>query len=407
MPPIENQKSVPREAPIGPIENTVIFVTGASGFIGGKLVERLLEHGRSVRVLSRRPLPHFAARGVDVIPGDLLDPAALRRGCDGADTVFHVASRVGIWGPKHEFHRVNVEGTRAVLAACRASRVPRLVYTSSPSVVFNGGDLSGVDESAPYVTDCPCAYPTTKAAAEREILAANSRTLATIALRPHLVWGPGDRNVVPRVLALARQRRLKIIGAGRNRVDLTHIANVVDAHLLAEAALAKCHVLSDTSPDAAPGVCNVLRYKPREATQEVCHVIRDKPADATAVDCNLIDDKPAGQTAAGRAYFITNGEPVLLWDWINALLRALGIPSVEQHVSLRTAYAAGAVCETLWTLLPLRGEPPMTRFAAKELATDHWFKIAAARRDLGYAPRVSMADGTNDLIAHLSKATGV
>ncbi|MDB6165798.1 MAG: 3 beta-hydroxysteroid dehydrogenase/Delta 5--_4-isomerase, partial [Lacunisphaera sp.] len=204
-----------------------VFITGASGFIGGKLAERLLAEGRHVRVLARRPLPELARLGAEIISGDLDDTAALRQGCEGASTVFHVAGRVGIWGPPADFFQVNVEGTRHVIAACRASGVPRLVYTSSPSVVYNGRDLAGVDESAPLCTAAPCAYPTSKAAAEQLVTAANSPGLATVSLRPHLVWGPGDKNVVPRVLALAKKGRLKIIGAGRNKVDVTHITNVV------------------------------------------------------------------------------------------------------------------------------------------------------------------------------------
>ena len=324
-----------------------VFITGASGFIGGKLAERLLAGGREVRVLARRDLPDLEKLGARVVRGDLHDTAALAAGCAGVETVFHVAGRVGVWGPAADFFRVNVEGTRQVLAAARAAGVPRFVYTSSPSVVFNGGDLAGEDESAPLCTEAPCAYPTSKAAAERLVTAANSSELATVSLRPHLVWGPGDRNVVPRVLALARKGRLKIVGAGRNLVDCTHITNVVDAHVQAERALAS----------GAP--------EPR-----------------------------------GKAYFITNDEPVVLWDWINELLRGVGLPPVTRHVSLGAAYRAGAVLETAWRFLPLQGEPPMTRFVAKELATDHWFRIDAAKRDLGYAPRVSMADGTRRLIAH-------
>lgn len=322
-----------------------VFITGASGFIGGQLAGRLLGEGRAVRVLARRPLPGLEKLGAQVITGDLHDAAALRRGCEGAGTVFHVAGRVGVWGPAGDFLRVNVEGTRHVIAACLTTGVKRLVYTSSPSVVFNGGNLAGADESAPLCTEAPCAYPTSKAEAERLVSAANSAELATVSLRPHLVWGPGDRNVVPRVLALARKGRLKIVGAGRNLVDCTHIANVVDAHLLAEQAL-------------------------------------------------------TGGRAAGKAYFITNGEPIVLWDWINELLRGLGVPEITKHVPLGAAYAAGGLLETLWSVLPLKGEPPMTRFVAKELATDHWFKIDAARRDLGYSPRVTMAAGTAELLAH-------
>lgn len=327
--------------------NAPVFITGASGFIGGKLAERLLAAGREVRVLARRPLPELEKLGARAISGDLDDTAALARGMEGAGTVFHVAGRVGVWGPDEDFFSVNFAGTNNVIAACRAAHVPRLVYTSSPSVVFNGGDLAGVDESAPLCTAAPCAYPTSKAAAERLVTAANDATLATVSLRPHLVWGPGDKNIIPRVLKLARAGRLKIIGPGRNLVDCTHITNVVDAHLLAEEALF-----------ASTG------------------------------------------TARGRAYFITNGEPVVLWDWINELLRCLGEKPVEKHIALATAYRAAGVLEFLWRVLPLKGEPPTTRFVVKELATDHWFKIDAARRDLGYDPRVTMAAGTAELIAH-------
>jgi nucleoside-diphosphate-sugar epimerase len=331
-------------------KNFPTFITGASGFIGGKIAERLLAEGRRVRVLARRPLPHLEALGAEVIPGDLDNREALRRGCLGTETVFHVAGRVGVWGPRQEFFDVNVGGTQNVINACREAEVSRLVYTSSPSVVYNGGDLAGVDESAPLCTAAPCGYPTSKAAAEREVLAAHGPSLATVALRPHLVWGPGDKNVVPRVLALARTGKLKVIGAGRNKVDVTHISNVVDAHLLAEGALAQ-----------------------------------------------------PGHPAGGKAYFITNGEPVILWDWINELLRGVGIPEITKHVPLPVAYAAGGVMETLWRVLPLKGEPPMTRFVAKEMATDHWFDISAARRDLAYHPLVTMAEGTAELIEHLRR----
>lgn len=339
--------------------NDPVFITGASGFIGGKIAARLLGEGRRVRVLARRPLPALERLGAEVIAGDLDNQAALRQGCAGAATVFHVAGRVGVWGPAADFARVNVTGTFNVVFACRAAGVPRLVYTSSPSVVYHGGDLAGIDESAPLCTAAPCAYPTSKAAAERIVTGANGPALAALALRPHLVWGPGDQNVVPRVLALAQKGRLRIIGSGQNKVDVTHIANVVDAHLLAEQALAQAQLSNFKAQQPSP---------------------------------------------AGRAYFITNGEPIVLWDWINQLLRGLGRPEVTQHVSLKTAYAVGGVLEALWRVLPLKGEPPMTRFVAKEMATDHWFDISAARRDLGYTPRVTMAAGTAELIEHLKRA---
>jgi nucleoside-diphosphate-sugar epimerase len=262
---------------------------------------------------------------------------------------------VGIWGRREEFERTNVEGTRTIIAACRAQGVRRLIFTSSPSVVFNDGDLAGADESRPLGSVFPADYPRTKAEAERLALAAHDpRGLAVTALRPHLVWGEGDRNLLPRVVARARSGRLRIVGEGRNKVDLTHIKNVVDAHLLAENALSR-------------------------------------------------PDSPAG----GRAYFITNGEPVVLWDWINDLLARLGIAPVTKRISLPAARRIGAVCEAAWRLLPLAGEPPMTRFLAAELAKDHWFDISAARRDLGYAPRVTMAAGTVAIVPWLKQHLAV
>jgi nucleoside-diphosphate-sugar epimerase len=245
--------------------------------------------------------------------------------------------------------------------------VPRFVHTSTPSVVYNGLALAGADESLPLTTACPSPYPLTKAIAEREVLAAHSPTLRTVALRPHLIWGAGDPHLVPRILARARAGRLRIVGDGRNRVDMVHVDNAADAHLLAETAL---------------------------APNRICHLIGDK---GSAVP------EGAAPSAGGRAYFITNGEPVVLWDWINGLLAGLGEPPVVKRIPLGAAVAVGAVCEAAWRLLPLQGEPPMTRFIAAELAKDHWFSIEAARRDLGYSPRIGMAEGTAALIASLRR----
>ncbi len=325
-----------------------VLVTGGTGFLGRRLVERLLSQGRSVAVLGRTPAPELEARGVRFIRASLEDAAAVQAACAGAGTVFHVAAKVGVWGRPKDFLRANVLGTLAVIEGCRKHGVPRLVYTSTPSVVYNGADLAGADETLPLTTQYPGPYPVTKAAAERAVLTANTPLLRTIALRPHLVWGVGDPHLVPRILARARAGRLRIVGQGKNRVDMVHVENAVDAHLLAESAL------------------------------EIGH-------------------------AAGRPYFITNGEPVLLWEWINALLAALDLAPVTKRISLTAATAIGAACELAWRTLPLRGEPPMTRFVATELAKDHWFDISAARRDLGYVPRISMAQGTAELVAHLKQ----
>lgn len=340
-------------------------MTGGTGFLGRRIVERLLAQGRRVTVLARRPAPDLEARGVRFVRAALDDAAAVSAACAGADTVFHVAARVGIWGGYDEYFRANVLGTRAVLDGCRRHHVRRLVHTSTPSVVYHGGDIAGANENLPLTTHCPSAYPLTKAIAEREVLAANSCDLRTMALRPHLIWGVGDPHLVPRLLDRARSGRLRIVGSGRNRVDMVHIENAVEAHLLAEAAL-----LRDDTPAGPAGAAN-------------------EPA--------------ARRRADGRAFFITNGEPVVLWDWINELLRALGERPITHRVSLRTATAIGATCETAWRILRLRGEPPLTRFVAAELAKDHWFDISAAREALGYAPRIGMAEGTAELVASLRR----
>lgn len=325
------------------------LVTGGTGFLGRRIVERLLLEKRNVVVLARRASPELAARGVQFVTAALDDAPAVSAACgDSVDTVFHVAAKVGVWGAYDDFYRANVLGTRALLAGCRKHGIRHFVYTSTPSVVYNGRDLAGADESLALTTACPCAYPLTKAMAEREVLAANGNELRTVALRPHLIWGVGDPHLVPRILARARAGRLRIVGDGKNRVDMVQVENAVDAHLLAEAALRR-----NPSP------------------------------------------------AAGHAYFITNDEPVVLWDWINHVLAALGEKPVKKHLSLSTASKIGAVCELLWRVLRLKGEPPMTRFVAAELAKDHWFNTAAAHQDLHYKPRITMEQGTAELIAAL------
>jgi len=288
---------------------------------------------------------------VRFIRAPLEDAESVAAACKGMEAVFHVAAKVGVWGRHADFFRANVLGTRAVIAGCRAHGVRRLIHTSTPSVVYNGLDLAGADESLPLTTSCPSPYPLTKAAAEAEVLATHCPELATVALRPHLIWGPGDPHLVPRILAQARVGRLRIVGEGTNRVDMVHVENAADAHMAAERALARA-------------------------------------------------DSPAG----GRAYFITNGEPVVLWEWINGLLTALGEEPVTRRISLGAARAIGRACEIIWGLLPVGAEPPMTRFVASELARDHWFDISAARRELGYAPRVGMREGTARLVDFLRAA---
>jgi len=332
-----------------------VLITGGTGFLGSHLVDQLIAAERKITVVSRQPRPELEAKGIRVVVGALHDAAVCADAVRNVETVFHVAARVGVWGKHEDFHRDNVTATETLLAAAQAADVRYFIHTSTPSVVYNGLDLAGANESLPLTTNCPSPYPLTKAKAEAKVIAANQDGFFTTALRPHLIWGIGDPLLVPRILARARAGRLRIVGAGENKVDMVHITNATAAHLDAERALLKC---------------NHSGYA-------------------------------LGEGPAGKAYFITNDEPVNLWAWINGLLTALGEPPITRRLSLKTASRIGSVCETLWKVLPLKGEPPMTRFIAAELAKDHWFDISAAKHDLGYNPTVSMAAGTQKLIAHL------
>jgi len=328
------------------------LVTGAGGFLGRYIVEQLVARGDRVRSLSRGRYAELDALGVEAIQGDIQDAEAVGRACEGVDVVFHVAAVAGIWGPWQHYNGINVLGTSNVLGACRKRGVGRLVYTSSPSVTFAGRDQCGVDESVPYPARWLCYYPLTKALAEQEVLAANGRDgLITCSLRPHLIWGPRDQHLIPRLIERARRGQLRQVGNGTNRIDAVYVENAALAHLQA--------------------------------------------ADA------LRPDSPV----AGRAYFITNGEPVNCWQWINEILALAALPPVERRISLSAAYAAGAVLEGLWTALGRTDEPRMTRFLAAQLATSHYFDISAARRDFGYEPRVSMAEGMRRVAEWLKAPT--
>ena len=228
------------------------------------------------------------------------------------------------------------------------------MHTSTPRVVFSGASIAGGNESLPYCVSSLSPYAKTKAEAEAFVRAAHAPELRTVSLRPHLIWGPGDPHLLPRVIAQAAQMKLRIVGDGKNKVDLTHVENAAHAHLLAADAL-----LAD-----APALCG--------------------------------DAAPAGN---GRAYFVSDGAPVVLWDWINAFLNGVGVPAVAQKISFGNAYRAGAFLEFFWKIFGVAGEPPITRFVATELSHDHWFDISAIRRELGYAPVVSGDDGLRELIA--------
>ena len=326
------------------------LVTGAGGFLGHYIVESLLARGDQVRGFARGDYPDLARLGVEMVRGDLADRDAVFHACRGVDCVFHVGGHVGIWGRWREFYQANVVGTQHVIDACRAGGAGRFVFTSSPSVTFDGTDQRGVDETAPYPRRWLSHYPHSKALAEQAVLAANGTRLKTCALRPHLVWGPRDTQLIPRLIEGARTGRLRRVGDGTNLIDMIYVENAAEAHLRA---------------------------------------------------ADELNRKRQGASPCGKAYFLSQGEPVNCWQWIDDVLALVSLPPVKKRLSLSAAWRMGALCEWAWRLTGLRSEPPMTRFLAAQLATSHWFDISAARRDLGYEPRVSTAEGMQRLGAWL------
>jgi 2-alkyl-3-oxoalkanoate reductase len=320
------------------------LVTGAGGFLGRYVAEQLLARGDSVRAMVRRDSPDLAAQGMEIIRGDVRDPGSLAKACRAIDVVYHVAGVAGIWGPWRRYYEANTLGTQNVIESCRQAGVGRLVYTSSPSVTFDGQPQRGVDETGPYAERWLCHYPHSKALAEAAVLAAHGPGLATCALRPHLIWGPRDHHLVPRLIARARSGRLRRVGDGTNRIDMIYVENAAAAHLLAADALA------------------------------------------------------AGR-AGGRAYYISQGEPVNCWQWIDELLALAGLKPVQRAIGFDAAWRLGAVAEAIYLALRIRREPPMTRFLASQLAQCHYYNISRARADLGYEATVSTAEGMRRLAA--------
>jgi len=324
-----------------------ILVTGGGGFLGQALCRGLVERGHDVTSFNRGRYPELDAFGVRQLQGDLADGDAVLRAAASIEAVFHNAAKAGAWGSYESYHRANVVGTDNVIAACRAHGIGRLVYTSTPSVTHRATHPveGGTADTVPYGEGFKAPYAATKAIAERAVLAANDASLATVALRPRLIWGPGDHQLLPRLVERALAGRLRLVGDGSNRVDTTYIDNAAQAHFDAFEHLA---------PSAA---------------------------------------------CAGRAYFVSNGEPKPVREIVNALLAAAGAPPVTKSVPFGLAYVIGAACEAAWTVLPLRGEPPLTRFLAEQLSTTHWYDMGPAQRDFGYVPKVSIEEGLARLAA--------
>jgi len=331
------------------IEN--VLVTGGGGFLGKVIIRKLIQKNLvpknlnqikiNVTSFSRQWYSSLDDMGVAQIQGDLCNKIDVVNAFQGMDTIFHVAAKPGIWGSFQSYYSVNVTGTKNVIEACMANGVVRLIHTSSPSVIFDESDMENLDESVPYPSTYLAPYPETKAMAEKLVVKASKTGLSTIILRPHLIWGPEDNHLVPTILR--RAKRLKRIGPKDDLVDTIYVDNAADAHILAAKKL-----LTDTS-------------------------------------------------FSGNIYFISQDEPISKWKIINDFLSAAGLPPLKGRVSARTAYFAGVVFELIYKFLRIKKDPPMTRFAAKELATSHWFNISRAKKDLGYTPAISTQEGLKRL----------
>ena len=316
------------------------FVTGGSGFIGGRLIERLAREGTSVRALARS---EAAARrveelGAEPVPGDLSDRDALEAGAVGTEVAFHLAAHLGEWGPWEEFERGNVEGTRNTLEACAEAGVRRFVHCGTEAALMAGEPLVQVDETAPLRPDSRAPYPATKAKAEQVVRDASREGFETVALRPRFVWGKGDTTLLPEMVDTIEAGKWAWVGGGRNVTDTTHVDNVVEGLLLA----AK----------------------------------RGRP---------------------GEAYFVTDGEPVVFREFVTAMLQTQGVEPPDRSLPTWTAAPLARVAETAWKLLPLKGAPPMTTFRSWLLTQECTIDISKAREELGYAPIVSHEQGLAEL----------
>jgi nucleoside-diphosphate-sugar epimerase len=323
------------------MENNHVLVTGGGGFLGKAIVKKLVKKNLRVFSFSRNFYPELEPMGVTQIQGDLADKTAVVKAVKTMDAVFHVAAKPGIWGPFKDFFQTNVMGTKHVILGCLEHGVNQLIYTSSPSVIFDETDMENVDESVAYPARYLAAYPRTKAMAEQLVKDAAEKGLNSIILRPHLIWGPEDNHLFPKIVKQAA--RLKQIGRTDDLIDTIYVDNAAHAHVLAREKLAENPSLS------------------------------------------------------GNVYFISQDEPVSKWKMINAFLDAAGLPPIKGHVSARTAYVAGAIFEGAYKVFRIKSDPPMTRFVAKELSTSHWFSISRAKKDLGYRPEVSTREGLHRL----------
>jgi nucleoside-diphosphate-sugar epimerase len=316
------------------------FVTGGSGFIGGRLIGRLAREGVGVRALVRSDssAAKVEALGAEPVRGDLDDEDAMRAGAEGCRYAFHAAAKVEDWGDPDEFERINVDGTTRALRATRAAGVERFVHVGTEAALLAGDPLVNADESAPLRPDSKSLYPSTKARAERAVRAASADGFATVVVRPRFVWGPGDTTVLPNIVSMVKAGKFAFIGGGTHRTSTTHVDNTVEGLVLA-----------------------------------------------------------ADKGRPGAAYFVTDGEPIVFREWIGKLLATQGVEAPDKSVPKPVATALAAGSETLWKLLPLKGPPPLTRFAVWVSGLECTLDDSAARRELGYVPVITREQGLEQL----------
>lgn len=320
-----------------------ILVTGGGGFLGTHIIKRLLKNPKYIVTnFSRHSYSHLEDLGVPTIKGDLRKKEDVERALqNGFDAVFHVAALAGVWGKHEDYYSINYLGTKNLIEAARRFGIKKFVYTSTPSVVFNKDDLNGVGEEQPYATEFLNSYSETKTLAEKFVLESNDGSgFLTCAIRPHLIWGPGDPHLFPRVIQKGKEGKLKIVGDGENLVDIVYVENAAMAHVQA------------------------------------------------------FDKLDAGSPVCGQAYFVGQERPVNLWSFINQVLAEVKVEPVNTYISVSTAYKVGWVLEKVFKLLGIKKpEPPMTRFVALNLGKSHYFSHEKARRDFGYVPEVSIEEG--------------
>ncbi|MFI4984643.1 MAG: NAD-dependent epimerase/dehydratase family protein [Solirubrobacterales bacterium] len=321
---------------------TGVFVTGGSGFIGGRLIERLRADGYSVRALARSSAAagRVGARGAEAVQGELAEVAAMRAGAEGCELAFHAAATLGDWGKREDFERGNVDGTRNALQACAEAGVRRFVHVGTEAALLAGGPLVNVDETAPLRPDSPALYSATKARAEQAVLAANRDGFETVVVRPRFVWGRGDTTLLPVMVEMARSGRFAWIGGGHHRTSTTHVDNTIEGLVLG--------------------------------------ATRGRP---------------------GNVYFVTDGEPVVFREFVSDLLATQGVAPPSRSIPAWAASALASAGEAAWRLAPLPGRPPLTRFAYWVSAQECTIRIDKAREQLGYAPVKTIADGMAELRA--------